>query len=78
MEAAHVAAHTLHRMTNQAITSTVTRRRSRTYVDALILFEGGGPTPSATTTITSSGPLPGGESPAGRTPRFDWSRWPDL
>jgi SnoaL-like domain len=46
MEAAHVGAtHTMHRMTNQAITIDGDAARVRTYVDALILFEGGGANP---------------------------------
>lgn len=43
MAAAHVAAtHTMHRMTNQAIEIDGDTATMRTYVDALILFEGGG------------------------------------
>lgn len=46
MEAAHVAAtHTMHRMTNQAIDIDGDTATMRTYVDALILFEGGGVNP---------------------------------
>jgi len=42
MDAAHVgAAHTLHRMTNQAITIDGDAATVRTYVDALILLEDG-------------------------------------
>lgn len=47
MEAAHVAAtHTMHRMTNQAIEIDGDTATMRTYVDALILFEGGGVNPT--------------------------------
>ena len=46
MEAAHVGAtHTMHRMTNQAIDINGDAATVRTYVDALILFEGGGANP---------------------------------
>ena len=46
MEAAHVGAtHTMHRMTNQAIDIDGDTATMRTYVDALILFEGGGANP---------------------------------
>jgi ketosteroid isomerase-like protein len=46
MEAAHVAAtHTMHRMTNQVIEIDGDTATMRTYVDALILFEGGGVNP---------------------------------
>ncbi|MDZ4268738.1 MAG: nuclear transport factor 2 family protein [Mycobacterium sp.] len=46
MEAAHVAAtHTMHRMTNQAVDIDGDAATVRTYVDALILFEGGGVNP---------------------------------
>ncbi|MGX9792771.1 nuclear transport factor 2 family protein [Mycobacterium sp. MMS18-G62] len=46
MEAAHVmATHTMHRMTNQAIEIDGDIATIRTYVDALILFEGGGANP---------------------------------
>jgi SnoaL-like domain len=42
MEAAHVgAAHTIHRMTNQAIAIDEDTATIRTYVDALILMEDG-------------------------------------
>ncbi|OBK39225.1 polyketide cyclase [Mycobacterium sp. 1245111.1] len=42
MEAAHVgAAHTIHRMTNQAIAIDGDTATIRTYVDALILMEDG-------------------------------------
>lgn len=42
MEAAHVgAAHTMHRMTNQAIAIDGDAATIRTYVDALILMEDG-------------------------------------
>jgi hypothetical protein len=42
MDAAHAgAAHTLHRMTNQAITIDGDAATVRTYVDALILLEDG-------------------------------------
>ncbi|HKV19245.1 MAG TPA: nuclear transport factor 2 family protein [Mycobacterium sp.] len=42
MEAAHVfAAHTMHRMTNQAIDVDGDTATMRTYVDALILLEDG-------------------------------------
>jgi SnoaL-like domain len=42
MDAAHAgAAHTLHRMTNQAITIDGDTAMVRTYVDALILLEDG-------------------------------------
>ncbi|UMB71479.1 nuclear transport factor 2 family protein [Mycobacterium paraterrae] len=42
MEAAHVgAAHTIHRMTNQAIAIDGDTATMRTYVDALILMEDG-------------------------------------
>jgi hypothetical protein len=42
MDAAHVGAeHTLHRMSNQAITIDGDTATVRTYVDALILFPGG-------------------------------------
>ncbi|OBG69029.1 MULTISPECIES: nuclear transport factor 2 family protein [unclassified Mycobacterium] len=42
MEAAHVgAAHTIHRMTNQAISIDTDTATIRTYVDALILMEDG-------------------------------------
>ncbi len=47
MEAAHVAAtDTMHRMTNQAIEIDGDTATMRTYVDALILFEGGGVNPT--------------------------------
>jgi hypothetical protein len=47
MEAAHVSAtHTMHRMTNQAIQIDGDTATMRTYVDALILFEGGGANPT--------------------------------
>jgi hypothetical protein len=47
MEAAHVSAtHTMHRMTNQAIQIDGDSATMRTYVDALILFEGGGANPT--------------------------------
>ena len=43
MDAAHVGAeHTMHRMTNQAIDIAGDTATVRTYVDALILFAGGG------------------------------------
>lgn len=46
MEAAHVGAeHTLHRMTNQAVEIAADTATVRTYVDALILFPGGGANP---------------------------------
>jgi hypothetical protein len=46
MEAAHVGAtHTMHRMTNQAVDIDGDAATVRTYVDALILFEGGGVNP---------------------------------
>jgi ketosteroid isomerase-like protein len=46
MEAAHVgAAHTMHRMTNQAVDVDGDEATVRTYVDALILFAGGGVNP---------------------------------
>ena len=46
MEAAHVGAkHTMHRMTNQAVDIDGDTATVRTYVDALILFEGGGVNP---------------------------------
>ena len=46
MEAAHVGAtHTLHRMTNQVVDIDGDVATVRTYVDALILFEGGGVNP---------------------------------
>jgi hypothetical protein len=46
MEAAHVGAtHTMHRMTNQAVDIDGDTATVRTYVDALILFEGGGANP---------------------------------
>ncbi|BBX46266.1 nuclear transport factor 2 family protein [Mycobacterium cookii] len=46
MEAAHVGAtHTMHRMTNQAVNINGDTATVRTYVDALILFEGGGVNP---------------------------------
>lgn len=46
MEAAHaVATHTMHRMSNQAIDVNGDTATVRTYVDALILFEGGGANP---------------------------------
>ena len=46
MEAAHVGAtNTMHRMTNQAIQIDGDTATIRTYVDALILFEGGGANP---------------------------------
>ena len=46
MEAAHVGAqHTMHRMTNQAVDINGDAATVRTYVDALILFEGGGANP---------------------------------
>jgi hypothetical protein len=46
MEAAHVGAqHTMHRMTNQAVDIDGDAATVRTYVDALILFEGGGANP---------------------------------
>jgi ketosteroid isomerase-like protein len=42
MEQAHVfAAHTMHRMTNQAIAIDGDKAKVRTYVDALILLEDG-------------------------------------
>jgi ketosteroid isomerase-like protein len=46
MDAAHVGAtHTMHRMTNQAVDIDGDTATVRTYVDALILFEGGGANP---------------------------------
>ncbi len=46
MEAVHAAAkHTMHRMTNQAVDIDGDTATVRTYVDALILFEGGGANP---------------------------------
>lgn len=50
MEAAHVGAqHTMHRMTNQAVAidadADADAATVRTYVDALILFDGGGVNP---------------------------------
>lgn len=46
MEAAHVGAkHTMHRMTNQAVDIDGDTATVRTYVDALILFDGGGANP---------------------------------
>jgi SnoaL-like protein len=46
MEAAHVGAtHTMHRMSNQVIEIAGDKATLRTYVDALILFEGGGANP---------------------------------
>src|SRR5690349_18462064 len=46
MEAAHVGAtHTMHRMSNQVIEIAGDNATMRTYVDALILFEGGGANP---------------------------------
>ncbi|MDT5139031.1 MAG: hypothetical protein QOD58_3293 [Mycobacterium sp.] len=47
METVHVGAtHTLHRMTNQVIALDGDSGTVRTYVDALILFEGGGANPT--------------------------------
>lgn len=46
MEEVHAAArHTMHRMTNQAVDIDGDAATVRTYVDALILFEGGGVNP---------------------------------
>ena len=46
MDAVHVGAtHTMHRMTNQAIDIHGDAATVRTYVDALILFEGAGANP---------------------------------
>jgi ketosteroid isomerase-like protein len=46
MEAAHTGAkHTMHRMTNQAVDIDGDTATVRTYVDALILFDGGGANP---------------------------------
>lgn len=46
MEAAHVGAkRTMHRMTNQAVDIDGDTATVRTYVDALILFDGGGANP---------------------------------
>ncbi len=46
MEAAHAAAeHTMHRMSNQAVAIDGDTATVRTYVDALILFGGGGANP---------------------------------
>lgn len=46
METVHVGAkNTMHRMTNQAVDIDGDSATVRTYVDALILFEGGGANP---------------------------------
>ena len=46
MAAAHVGAqHTMHRMSNQAVNIDGDTATVRTYVDALILFDGGGANP---------------------------------
>ena len=46
MDAVHTGAkHTMHRMTNQAVIIDGDTATVRTYVDALILFDGGGANP---------------------------------
>ncbi len=70
-EAIHVYPHhTMHRMTNQAVDIDGDTAKVRTYVDALILFEGGGANPIGYYDDEGCALAAVGASRAARSPRF--------